>query len=153
VNPAANQAPQVPNPPNVWNQSGMQNGMQGYDDTRRAADQQLQQTLQNTWAGTPSGAIPSPSSGVPTQGPPPQSQMMNDSWGRQPVAPSPYPHAAPQQQQQNFRAFESAPLPSVNPSPGRLSAGQLDQYPPAGRMTQPVYRDGVVVPEQYGPPR
>ena len=150
VNPAAGITPQVPSVPNVWNQSGMQSGLQGYDDTRRATDLQLQQTLQNTWTNTPSGAIPSPASGVPMPGPAPQSQMMNDGWGRQPVAPPPYQQAAPPQAS---RGFEPLGLPSVNPSPARSPSAQTDNFPPPGRTYQPLYREGVVVPEQYGPPR
>jgi hypothetical protein len=148
VNPAAAQSAPMPATPSVWNQSGLQNGLQGYDDSRRTADRQLQQTLQNTWANTPSGAIPSPSGGVPMPGPAPQSQLMTESWGRQPVAPAPYPHAAPPTPQTN-RGFE--PLPAVNPSPVKLPGGQPDNFPPPGRVYQPQYRDGVIVPEQYGP--
>jgi Tfp pilus assembly protein PilF len=150
VNPAAGMAPQAPNVPNVWNQSGMQSGLQGYDDSRRAADLQLQQTLQNTWTNTPSSAVPSPAGGVPMPGMAPQSQMMNDSWGRQPVAPPPYQQAAPPQVS---RGYEPIDLPSVNPSPSRSPSAQADNFPPPGRTYQPLYREGVVVPEQYGPGR
>jgi len=149
VSPASGQMPQLPPPPNVWQQGSMQGGMQRYDDTRRVADQQLQQTLQSTWAGTPSGAIPSPAGGVPTQQPAPQSQMMNESWGRQPVAPAPYPHAS-QQPQYNGRSQDFAPLPAVNPSASKFPTQPAEPFAPAGRPSQPVYRDGVVVPEQYG---
>jgi len=140
VNPAAAQMPQAPSAPNVWSQGGVQGAMQGYDDSRRATDSQLQQTLQNTWAATPSGAIPSPSGGVPMAGPSPQSQMMNDGWARQPVAPAPYSQAAPPQ---SNRGYESAPLPVVNPSAGRMGGGPIENFAPAGRVAQPQYRQGV----------
>lgn len=149
VNPASAQMPQLPPSPNVWNQSHIPAGLQGYDGSRRAADQQLQQTLQSTWANTPSNAIPSPASGISMPQPAAPSQMMHESWGRQPVAPEPYPHAA---QQQTIRSFQPTTLPAVNPSPGRMPANS-NPYPPAGRFAQPAYRDGVVVPEQYGPGR
>ncbi|QDT55192.1 Tetratricopeptide repeat protein [Caulifigura coniformis] len=152
VSPASGQMPQLPPAPNTWRQGNMQGGMQGYDDTRRIADHQLQQTLQSTWAGTPSGAIPSPAGGVPYQTPPPQSQMMNESWGRQPVAPAPYPHTS-QQPQNNGRSSDFAPLPSVNPSASRMPVTQPEPFAPVGRPAQPAYRDGIVIPEQYGQQR
>lgn len=40
-------------------------------------------------------------------------------------------------------------LPAVNPTSGRMPGGNGPTYQPTGRPQQPVYRDGVVVPEQY----
>ncbi|HVJ66564.1 MAG TPA: hypothetical protein VM510_01200, partial [Caulifigura sp.] len=151
VNPAAAQAPQFPGPPNAWNQGNLQGGLQGYDNARRASDQQLQQSLQNTWAQTPTNFIASPAGGISMPQPAAPAQMMQESWNRRPVAPEPYPQAAPPQAP--GRSFEAQYLPSVNPSAGRTPAPAANPYPPAGRPSQPVYRDGVVVPEQYGPGR
>jgi hypothetical protein len=72
--------------------------------------------------------------------------MMNDSWARQPVAPPPYPQAAPPQA---GRGFEPVQLPSVNPSPVKMPGGPMENYPPSGQSYEPMYREGVVVPEQY----
>ncbi len=115
--------------------------MNGYDEARRATEAQLQQTLSNTWSNSPSSAIPTPSSGVSMQRPGDPSQMMLEGWGRQAVAPPPYPHSTTQAQNSQF-----APLPAVNPSPGR---GASTQSAYSGSNTQPVYREGVVVPPQY----
>jgi len=146
VNPASGQMPQLPAPPNVWSQSDVAGGMQGYDQSRRAVDQQVQQTLQNTWAGTPSNFIASPAGGVSMPQPAPPMQMMQESWGRQPIAPEPYHHATPPQ---NDGRFAPAPLPMVNPSANRTPAA-ANQVPPTANAAPPTYRDGVVVPEQYG---
>jgi hypothetical protein len=119
------------------------NTMGSYDDARRQVDQNLNQSMGAAWDSSPAQAIPSPAAGIPFQQPASPAQQM-ESWNRQPVAPQPYPG------QVRAPAFQEPPaLPVINPTTGR----GVDS--PAMRATSnrsaavPLYRDGIVVPEQY----
>jgi hypothetical protein len=149
--PIANTAPPVgPSPEVVHNfrrtDTSATNELATYDETRQRVDQTLQYSM-NAWANSPAQAIPSPSSGVPFQQPPPPAQQM-EAWNRQPVSPEQYPGSA--QSRSEAPSGEITTLPNITPRSGRPAAVDPARYvPTTSRSVAPTYREGVVVPQQY----
>jgi hypothetical protein len=112
--------------------------LQSFEDTRRVADQQLQQAMQNAWGPNPAASIPSPSMGAPYERPaPPASQM--ESWERN-IRPVPYAQGQPP------ASRLGGAMPQISPSqspPGARAPAPLRE------TQQPQYRPGAIVPESY----